>query len=387
MSYGTEFSRFWAVSCAATAAVLIALTGCSPVATGEPATVPPASTPAPTADPDTLGPVQPVGTPRTVATGLDLPWALVRIDGDGGEASTLVSERDTALVKEVSDSGEVRVVGTVPGVVPGGEGGLLGLAVSPDEPGWLYAYTTTATDNRVVRVRLVGEAGSYALGAPDDVITGIPKAGNHNGGRLKFGPDGMLYVTTGDAWNTANSQDPSSLGGKILRLTPAGEVPGDNPVDSSPVFSLGHRNPQGIAWDRDGRLWAAEFGQNTWDEFNLITAGGNYGWPIVEGAGDNPDFVNPVHQWPTSEASPSGLLWTRDTFFLAALRGERLWAIYPTPSTVGATPWFVGEYGRMRDVIDGPTGTIWVITNNTGREPRDGDDRILEIRVSELVEG
>jgi glucose/arabinose dehydrogenase len=166
-------------------------------------------------------------------------------------------------------------------------------------------------------------------------------------------------------------------------MTPTGKVPHDNPFPNSYVYSMGHRNPQGIAWDSSGQLWAAEFGQDTWDEFNRIQPGGNYGWPIVEGIGTDSRFINPIYQWPTSEASPSDLLYTHDTFFLAALRGERIWAIYPNASGASVTPWFVGEYGRIRDVAAGPDGTLWYITNNTdGRgTPKPGDDKLYQVKL------
>jgi glucose/arabinose dehydrogenase len=274
------------------------------------------------------------------------------------------------------------VVGKVRGVVPNGEGGLLGLSAKPGYDSWLYVDLTTAHDNRVVRIRLLGTPGNYSLGEEQTLLTGLPTAGNHDGGRLKFGPDGDLYITAGDATDRERAQDLDYLGGKILRIEPDGSIPPDNPFPNSPVWSYGHRNPQGIAWDDSGRMWASEFGQDTWDELNIITAGKNYGWPIVEGKGTNPRFVNPVLQWSTADASPSGLLYTHGTLFLAALRGERLWAIYPTASPVAAVPWFTGEFGRLRDVIDGPAGTIWILTNNTARgTPRRGDDQILQVRL------
>ena len=367
-------------------AVTLALAACTSQ-DGTPMPVPsvaPPATPAPstTTTPAASGPVQPVGTPRVIASDLDLPWSLVRLSTD----VTLVSERDTALVKEIADDGTVRRVGKIADVVPGGEGGLLGLAVDPSDESSLYAYTTTATDNRIVRMPLTGAPGSYRLGEATTVLRGIPKAGNHNGGRIKFGPDGMLYATAGDAGDTSRSQDTGSLGGKILRLEPDGAIPAENPFGNA-VFSYGHRNPQGISWDSAGRMWASEFGQNTWDELNLISKGSNYGWPIVEGVGSDDRFSNPVKQWSTSDASPSGLLATHNTLFMAALRGERLWAIYPDTTEVDAEPWFTGDFGRLRDVIDGPDGTLWVLTNNTGRSPRDGDDKVLEVRLEGLQEG
>jgi glucose/arabinose dehydrogenase len=268
--------------------------------------------------------------------------------------------------------------------VTGGEGGLLGLAVMGDQ---LYAYLTAADDNRIVRMDLTGEAGSLSLGQPEEVLTGLAKAGNHNGGRIAFGPDGMLYATVGDAGQPPRAQDEDSLNGKVLRMTPAGDVPDDNPFGDSLVYSMGHRNPQGLTWDDSGRLFAAEFGQDTWDELNLIEAGGNYGWPVVEGIADDDAYIDPVAQWTTDEASPSGLLFTRGTLFMAALKGEAVWAIYP--GQYGSSAWFPGEFGRIRDVIAGPEGTLWFLTNNTdGRgDPVENDDRLLEVRLDVFREG
>ena len=167
-------------------------------------------------------------------------------------------------------------------------------------------------------------------------------------------------------------------------------MPTDNPFPGSLVYTLGHRNPQGIAWDEDGQLWASEFGQNTWDEFNRIDPGKNYGWPIVEGIGGRDGFVDPLIQWATSEASPSGLAFVHGTFFMATLRGARLWEI-STATESGATPqahaWFVGEFGRLRDAVPGPDGTLWVLTNNTdGRgSPQEGDDKLLQVALGPPV--
>jgi glucose/arabinose dehydrogenase len=196
----------------------------------------------------------------------------------------------------------------------------------------------------------------------------------------------MLYVTIGDASNAGASQQLGNLNGKILRIELDGSVPDDNPFPGSQVWSYGHRNPQGIAWDSSGQLWAAEFGQNTWDEFNLITAGANYGWPVVEGAAGDPAFANPAYQWSTDDASPSGLAYVRGTFFMAALAGQRLWAIYPTAGGTTAVEYYSGQFGRIRDVTAGPNGTLWLLTNNTdGRgNPTDGDDRILQVELAPL---
>ncbi|HWH97582.1 MAG TPA: PQQ-dependent sugar dehydrogenase [Pseudolysinimonas sp.] len=352
----------------------LALAGCG---VANPVTSP--GTPAPTPS-ETVGQVQPAGDPVDITTGLATPWSILRIPG--GE--TLISQRNDGRILSVASDRSPVEVGVVPGVAFGGEGGLLGLAYLATDGGWVYAYLTSATDNRIVRMAY--DHGS--LGEPEVVLSGLAKAGNHNGGRIAFGPDGMLYATVGDAGVPDLAQDRESLNGKILRMTPDGDVPDDNPTAGSLVYSMGHRNPQGIAWDDDGQLWAAEFGQDTWDEFNRIEPGENYGWPVVEGQTGDPRFVDPVLQWATSDASPSGLAYVDGTFFLAALRGERIWAIYVADDgTASATPWFVGEFGRIRDVAAGPDDSLWFLTHNTdGRgDPRDGDDRLMQVRLVPLA--
>lgn len=356
---------------AAAAVVALALTGCGPASTPTPTGTAPAPTTTPT---ESVAHVRPTGETEIVLSGLELPWSMARL-GD----TTFLSQRDDARILSLTDDGEFREVGRVPNVRHGGEGGLLGLAVL-EQGGdtWIYAFHTAADDNRIVRLPY----RDGGLGEPEVVLAGIARAGNHNGGRLAFGPDGLLYATTGDAAIPDLSQDPGSLNGKILRMTPEGGVPDDNPFPGSLVYSLGHRNPQGIAWDDDGQLWAAEFGQNTWDEFNRIEAGANYGWPVVEGQGGVAGYVDPVLQWSTSEASPSGLAYVDGTFFLAALRGERIWAIdVDDAGAVTATPWFTGEFGRIRDVAGAPDGTLWFLTSNVGRSPRDGDDKLLRVAL------
>jgi glucose/arabinose dehydrogenase len=356
----------------------VGLAGCGQATPqASPGTAAPTPTPS-----ETVSPVQPAGTPEVVLTGLGLPWSMARLADE-----TLISQRDDGRILSLDDGGEVREVGTVPNVRHGGEGGLLGLAtLETDDETWVYAFHTSDDDNRIVRLPY----RDGALGEPEVVLAGIARAGNHNGGRIAFGPDGMLYATTGDAAMPDASQDPGSLNGKILRMTPEGDAPDDNPMPGSLVYSLGHRNPQGIAWDAAGQLWAAEFGQNTWDEFNRIEAGANYGWPVVEGQGGVEGYVDPILQWSTSEASPSGLAYVEGTFFLAALRGERVWAIYVDGAGgASATAWFAGEFGRIRDVAAGPDGSLWFLTSNTGGNgsPRDGDDKLLQVALVPLGEG
>jgi glucose/arabinose dehydrogenase len=266
-------------------------------------------------------------------------------------------------------------------VVPGGEAGLLGLAVDAQDR--LYAYSTGADGNRIQRIALTGTPGSYGLGEVQTIVDGIPSGRYHNGGRIGFGPDGMLYAGVGDAGARERAQDIDSLNGKILRVTPDGDIPADNPFPDSPVYSYGHRNVQGLAWAADGTMFASEFGQDTWDELNIIEPGSNYGWPVVEGIDEqSAEYTNPVQQWTPAEASPSGIAIAGETVYIANLRGETLRAV-PVADPTARSDYLVGEYGRLRTVTVAPDGQLWLLTNNTnGRvEPRPGDDRIVSIDI------
>ncbi|MEU5752843.1 MULTISPECIES: PQQ-dependent sugar dehydrogenase [unclassified Streptomyces] len=322
---------------------------------------------------------------RTVATGLRSPWGLAPLPGGG----LLVSSRDEATLTRVDEkTGEKTELGEVPGVSASGEGGLLGIALSPDYASdrMVYAYFTSASDNRIVRMRYDEEkpAGEQ-LSAPDTVFRGIPKGVIHNGGRIAFGPDKMLYAGTGESGDTGLSQDKESLGGKILRMTPDGEPAPGNPFPDSTVYSYGHRNVQGLAWDDKQRLFAAEFGQDTWDELNAISPGANYGWPEAEGEGGGSGFRDPLAQWSTDEASPSGVAYAEGSAWMAGLRGERLWRVPLKGTEAAADPqaFLDGEYGRLRTVAPAGGGKLWLVTSNTdGRGDAKGDDdRILELEV------
>jgi glucose/arabinose dehydrogenase len=315
---------------------------------------------------------------RTVAQGLAVPWGLAFLPN--GDA--LVSERDSTRVLLVTQRGRVREVGRIDEAAPREEAGLLGLAVSPtyDEDRLVYAYVSTEQDNRVLRMTYRGGR----LGPAEPVLTGIPNGFIHDGGRLLFDTDGMLLVSTGETGDPGLAQQPDSLGGKILRITPDGDPAPGNPRDGSPVWTLGHRNVQGLAIDDQGRLWATEFGQQTWDELNQIRKGTNYGWPLVEGRGEQEEFLNPYVAWRTDEASPSGLAYLDGSLWAGALRGERLWQVPVTADGVGKPRgWFVGDYGRIRTVTVSPRGTLWLTTSNRdGRgAPVPADDRIIEVRV------
>jgi glucose/arabinose dehydrogenase len=312
--------------------------------------------------------------PQVAATNLVIPWGLAFLP----DGSALVSERNSARLLQVRPGQAPQVLGTIPGVVAAGEGGLMGLAVSPtySQDQWVYAYYTAASDNRIVRFRL------GALGTQQVVVSGIAKANIHDGGRIAFGPDGLLYAGVGDASTTANSQNTQSLNGKILRMTPTGGVPPGNPFGNL-VYSYGHRNVQGLAWDAQNRLYATEFGQNTWDEVNRIEAGVNYGWPVVEGMSGNAQFRNPILVWTTAESSPSGVAFANGHLFVAALRGQRTWVVPLTANGTAGTPIaeLQGQFGRQRTIARGPDGWLWMMTSNRdGRgSPVAADDRIVRI--------
>jgi aldose sugar dehydrogenase len=323
-----------------------------------------------------------------VVRDLEVPWGIDFLPG--GDA--LVTERDTHRILRVTPQGQVTPVGEVPETEGRGQGGLLGLAVSPtfDADPLVYVYFSTTTENRIERMSFDGTA----FGPREPLVTGIPSAVSHNGGALEFGPDGTLYAGTGDATDGPLAQDPASLAGKILRMSPDGTSAPGNPFPGSIVYSLGHRNVQGLAFDSLDRLWASEFGSDAWDELNLIRPGGNYGWPHTEGRGGDAQaaslgldvqFVQPATQWPVAEASPSGIAIVDDVVYTAALRGARIWQIPIQGDGTGEpTAAFEEQYGRLRNVEQAPDGSLWVTTSNRdgGGNPTPGDDRILRVTFS-----
>ncbi|MGC4943304.1 PQQ-dependent sugar dehydrogenase [Kribbella sp. DT2] len=374
-----------------TAALVVAVgllaAGCSDGGGGEGAASPsasvtssgtPSGTPVPSAPSSAVpqGPVK-LAVAGTVATGIEVPWGLAFLP----DKSALVTERDSGKVKRVA-GGRATEVGSVEGVDASSEGGLLGIAVDPQYPTrpYVYVYYSTGDDNRIARMTYQGNR----LSGQQVILDGIPMAAVHNGGRLRFGPDGFLYAGTGDGSDRPNSQNDDSLGGKILRITTDGKAAPGNPQGRM-WFSKGHRNVQGLAFDKD-QLYAAEFGQDTWDELNTITAGANYGWPGAEGISKLDGMVDPIAQWKTDDASPSGIAVAQGHVFMAGLRGERLWAIPVADGKRTGEPvaFFTNQYGRLRTVEAAPDGSLWVTTSNTdGRgDVQDGDDRILRVTIS-----
>ena len=316
------------------------------------------------------GPATAASTPQVVTSGKNIPWGLAFLP----DGSALFSER-TGGIWAVAPGRPARKIYTVTEARPNGEGGLLGIAVGPTyaADGRVYLYYSTGADNRIAFIR----RGSAAL--PTPILTGIPVASTHNGGRLVFGPDGFLYAGTGDAQVSSRAQDTRSLGGKILRMTRDGKPVGTNPFGSV-VFSYGHRNVQGLVFDRNRTLWATELGQNTSDEVNVVVSGGNYGWPTVEGRSSDTRFRNPAWTWTTDVASPSGIAIKGDSLYVAALRGRRVWRLRFSGTTISSqTAMFTSTFGRLRTIGQNPRdGAMWLTTTNRDRSGAASfDDRIL----------
>jgi len=372
--------RAWSRAAVA-ASIAIAVSGCSG-APGRPEAIPARSGPASTAS---AGPVATLGAPVELTTGLDAPWGLTFLP----DGSALVSERITGEILRIpAGGGEPRRVGVVPDVHVSSEGGLLGIAASPAfaTDRTVYASVSGRDQNRVVALTIADDYRSLTVDRV--LLDGIQTADRHHGGRIVVGPDGHLWIGTGDAFEPENAATADSLNGKILRIAVDGSIPVDNP-GPSPIYSSGHRNVQGIAFGPDGTPYASELGHRTWDEVNVLRAGADYGWPATEGiagsTGEAP--ITTIHP---DDASPSGVAHAGGSLWIGALGGRRLWQL-PVDggaATGGPIAHLVGEYGRIRTVEVAPDGALWIVTSNTdratwgGTAPRQGDDRILRVEVS-----
>jgi quinoprotein glucose dehydrogenase len=360
-----------------------------------PASAEPIVGPAPQKVEDAFVPHPPGIRVTSWVEGLEVPWSLVFLP----DGRALVSERPGRI--RVIEGGRLRAEPmAVLEVAQDGEGGLMGLALHPRFPAepYLYAMHThrdaRGTTNRVVRLKLESNAARFDR----VIISGIPGARNHNGGRIGFGPDGMLYVGTGETFEAELAQDRDSLGGKLLRVTPEGGVPADNPTPGSLIFTSGHRNIQGLAWHPEtSHLFTSEhgpsgeFGLGAFDEINVIAAGRNYGWPRTVGAPAQVPYVDPIVAWPDLTTPPAGTTFWRGDLFVATLRSQALVriGIERTPGGWRATAierWFAegaqnGRFGRLRDAVVGPDGALYVLTSNRdGRgSPRPSDDNIYRL--------
>jgi glucose/arabinose dehydrogenase len=349
----------------------------SPTPTPVPVPVP---TPAPAPQPSNDAPFA-----VAIAKNLDIPWSLAFLP----DGSIIFTERQGRIklidAKEGLLPQPLRVMDEVAHV---GEGGLLGLALHPNfiSNHLLYVYHTYQTGsrllNRVVRFRMDGRA----FVDKQVILENIPGASIHDGGRLKFGPDGKLYVTIGDASVSENAQDLGSLSGKILRLNDDGTIPPDNPFPNSPVYSYGHRNPEGITWDDKGRLWETEHGSSATDELNLVQPGKNYGWPVIRGDASAPSMVSPVIQSEQDTWAPTGIAYWNGSVFFTGLRGQTLYQAVIQDGTVSLKTHFVRDFGRLRDVVVGPDGMLYILTNNRdGRGvPTAEDDQLIRVNPNKL---
>ncbi len=315
----------------------------------------------------------------------DIPWGLVTLP----DGTILYNRRDAHDIVHLDPATGARTsVGTVPGVDnTDGEGGLLGLAIAPTfgSDHWLYIMHTSPADNRIVRIRFDG--GTLNTGTEQVLLSGILRNKFHNGGRLRFGPDGKLYASTGDAQNGDNAQNRASLNGKILRLNADGSVPPDNPFGTY-VWSYGHRNPQGLAFDSRGRLWEQEFGNAVMDETNLITKGGNYGWPACEGTSGTcgtAGYIAPKHTYPTADGSCSGIAIVRDVLYVACERGTRMYReVINGSELTNIQSYFTGTYGRLRTVEPAPDGGLWLTTSNNGDKdsiPDNSNEKLFHVTL------
>lgn len=319
-----------------------------------------------------------------LAKNLDVPWGISFLP----DGAALVTERDTGRILKVGPDSDAKGLTVVeaqrlPEVRASGDGGLLGIAVSPkyQNDKTVFVYYSTAKDNRVGKLTLGGKL--------QPIVTGIPRSADINGGALAFGPDGLLYAGTGDGTaNGAQAQNPKSLGGKILRMTTAGKPAPGNPVKDSLVWSSGHRNVRGLAWDKTKRMFASESAQPKSGELNVITKGKNYGWPKADGAGSDAKLANPLFSWTAAESGCAGVAALEQTVATACLLGQRAYLLNVTGNgTVLGTPQSVlaGEYGRLRGLVAAPDGSLWVSTSNQedGGDPGPDDDRIIRLVFSD----
>ncbi|MFZ7945224.1 PQQ-dependent sugar dehydrogenase [Neobacillus sp. 19] len=314
------------------------------------------------------------------ANHLNIPWT---INKNG--SLFFLSQREGSVIQIDGDLGLVKVQGVKvsKNIFHEGEGGFLGFTLAPDfeKSKMAYAFHTYQTDgktlNRIVSLKLQNDTWQE-----DKVLLeGIPGGAVNSGGRIKIGPDGMLYATTGDIGKSDNSQNLDSLAGKILRMTVSGEVPTDNPYKNSYIYSYGHRNPQGLAWDNEGNLYSSEHGESGHDEINMIQAGKNYGWPVIQGDEEAEGMVKPILQSGDNTWAPSGMAFNNGKLYVASLAGKKLFT-YDVASKQFEE--FYGDAGRLRDVLIDHNELFTITSNRDKRgKPTDKDDRLIHLSLTE----
>ncbi|WP_409303319.1 PQQ-dependent sugar dehydrogenase [Peribacillus sp. SCS-155] len=325
---------------------------------------------------ETAGQPEKGNSPEIMLTKLKTPWSISKT-----EDIFFISEREGSIVKWEDAKVKRETVQLKQPLSTRAEAGLLGFVPHPDfsSKQLAYAYYTYEKNgtplNRVITLHYTD--GKWV--EQDILLDNIPSGDYHHGGRIKIGPDGKLFVTTGDATKSEIAQDKKSLGGKILRMNLDGSIPEDNPIPDSYVYSFGHRNPQGLAWSEEGQLYSGEHGPSAHDEINKITAGRNYGWPIIVGSEKNPGMESPIFNSGTNTWAPSGIAYHQNIIYAAALRGEAVKAFNLKTDEISD---MVSGRGRIRDVfIDGDA--LYFISNNTdGRgTPDQQDDRLYRIQL------
>ena len=305
---------------------------------------------------------------------LDTPWAIDFLPN----GNMIFTERPGRI--SILQGSTVNVIAKLP-VTEISESGLAGIAVDPDLNNFIYVYYTYEKDNSIFNKVSRFTLKNNELTDETVLLDKIPSARFHDGGRIKFGPDGKLYITTGDATKPSASQDLNSLSGKILRMNKDGSIPKDNPFNNY-VYSYGHRNPQGIAWDSDGVLFSSEHGPKRNDEINIIVAGTNYGWPLVQCDEVSKDFQNALRCFSEFTLAPASIEWNEDVLYVPGLRGTQLRKIILQNNKIILEEEFLTELGRIREVVE-HDGYLYIATSNRdGRGfPRPGDDKIIRIKI------
>lgn len=314
------------------------------------------------------------------ANNLFIPWTINKSGNN-----FFLSQRDGAVIQIDGSLGlvEVQDVEVSKDILHEGQGGFLGFTLAPDfdTSKMAFAYHTYQEDGETLN-RIISMSLKNNIWTEEDVLLeGIPGGEINTGGRIQIGPDDMLYATTGDTGQADKAQELDSLAGKILRMELNGDVPEDNPFENSYIYSFGHRNPQGLAWDNEGNLYSSEHGESGHDEINLIKAGQNYGWPVIEGDEEASEMIEPIHHSGDNTWAPSGMAFNDGQLFVASLAGSKIFT-YDIAS--GKVDEFFSDAGRLRDIMIEDEALFTITNNHDDRgEPSKKDDRLIQIPITE----